>query len=130
MSNGVCGAPDLRIRPTWDRPNPGRLTLWPELTSLSRAMPSNPDPPDPTCGQQRGPGHDRMQGPRSGGGAAHPLAAEASPSRPSRARLTAAANNEKSAATFTNPRTRARRPPCRRRIRCPILRSTFGRVAR
>jgi hypothetical protein len=35
----------------------------------------------------------------------------------------------KSAATFVLPRTRVRRPPWRRRIRCPIMRSTFGRVA-
>jgi hypothetical protein len=47
-----------------------------------------------------------------------------------RARLTAAASRAKSAAILVVPRTRARRPPWRRRIRWPILRSTFGRVAR
>ncbi len=52
------------------------------------------------------------------------------PSMPNRAMFTAAANNEKSASTFVLPRTLARRPPCLRRIKCPILRSTFGRVAR
>ena len=31
---------------------------------------------------------------------------------------------------FTVPRTRARRPPCRRRMRWASLRSTLGRVAR
>src|SRR5450759_2065652 len=55
--------------------------------------------------------------------------ARVSPSTPNRARLTAAASKEKSAATLVCPRTRARLPPCRRRIRCPSLRSTFGLVA-
>ena len=47
-----------------------------------------------------------------------------------RARLTAAASRAKSAAILVVPRTRARRPPWRRRIRWAILRSTLGRVAR
>jgi hypothetical protein len=46
------------------------------------------------------------------------------------ARLMAAARREKSAATRTRPRVRARRPPWRRRMRWAILRSTLGRVAR
>ena len=59
-----------------------------------------------------------------------PLRVEVIPSTPSRAMFTAAASSEKSAATLAVPRTRARRPPCRRRIRWAILRSTLGRVAR
>ena len=55
---------------------------------------------------------------------------QATPSTPRRARLTAAASKLKSAATLTSPRTRARRPPWRRRMRWLILRSTLGRVAR
>ena len=51
-------------------------------------------------------------------------------SRARRARLVAAASSAKSCATRTQPRTRARRPPCRRRMRWANLRSTFGRVAR
>ena len=43
--------------------------------------------------------------------------ARLSPSTPNRARLTAAASKEKSAAILVCPRTRARRPSCRRRIR-------------
>ncbi len=43
-------------------------------------------------------------------------------------RFTAAARSEKSAVTFVLPRTRACRPPCLRRVRWLILRSTFGRV--
>jgi hypothetical protein len=42
---------------------------------------------------------------------AHPRVVEAIPSVASRARLTAAASSEKSAAIFVSPRTRARRPP-------------------
>src|SRR5665647_3147665 len=65
------------------------------------------------------------------GAAGHPdPATRVSPSTPNRARFVAAASNEKSAATLVWPRTRARLPPCRRRIRCPSLRSSFGRVAR
>src|SRR4029453_9161891 len=52
------------------------------------------------------------------------------PSTPSRARLTAAANRVKSAATLARPRTRTRRPPWRRRTRWASLRSTLGRVER
>ena len=44
--------------------------------------------------------------------------------------LTARSRNPEKAATLTWPRTRARRPPWRRRIRCAIFRSTLGRVAR
>jgi hypothetical protein len=44
--------------------------------------------------------------------------------------LTAAASRAKSAATLISPRTLARRPPWRRRIRWPILRPALGRVAR
>jgi hypothetical protein len=47
-----------------------------------------------------------------------------------RARLTAAASSLKSRVTRTRPRTRARRPPWRRRSRWASLRSTLGRVAR
>lgn len=46
-----------------------------------------------------------------------------------RARLIAAARRLKSAFTFARPRTRARLPLCRRRIKWPIFRSIFGRVA-
>ena len=59
-----------------------------------------------------------------------PLAVECSPRAAKRARLTAPASNFQSWVTRTSPRTRARRPPCRRRSRCASLRSTFGRVAR
>jgi putative transposase len=62
--------------------------------------------------------------------AAHPVPVERSPSAVRRAMLTAAASRLKSASTLFFPRTRARRPPCLRRMRCPSLRSTFGRVAR
>ncbi len=51
-------------------------------------------------------------------------------STPRRAMLTSAASRTKSAAILALPRMRARRPPWRRRISCPILRSTLGRVAR
>jgi acyl-CoA synthetase (AMP-forming)/AMP-acid ligase II len=61
---------------------------------------------------------------------AHPVAVAPTRSVARRARLTALAKNRKSASTRSVPRTRARRPPCLRRIRCPSLRSTFGRVAR
>ncbi len=61
---------------------------------------------------------------------AHPLTVPWTPRVARRARLIAAARNRKSASTRSVPRTRARRPPCRRRIRCPSFRSTFGRVAR
>jgi hypothetical protein len=47
--------------------------------------------------------------------------ARVSPSTPNRARWTAAASREKSAATLVCPRTRARLPPCRRRIRVADL---------
>lgn len=57
-------------------------------------------------------------------------AQQCTPSIASRARLAAAAKKEKSCLTRSHPRTRALRPPCLRRIRCPIFRSTFGRVAR
>src|SRR6476469_3963827 len=55
--------------------------------------------------------------------ATHPAPVETTPSTASRARLTAAASRAKSAPILVVPRTRDRRPPCRRRIRCPILRS-------
>lgn len=61
---------------------------------------------------------------------AHPVGVPRSPSTASRARFTALASSRKSASTRVVPRTRARRPPCLRRIRWPILRSTLGRVAR
>ena len=48
--------------------------------------------------------------------------------RASRAMLCAAARCAKSAATLARPRTRAWRPPCFRRMRWPILRSTLGLV--
>ncbi len=57
-------------------------------------------------------------------------AAMRTPRAAMRARFTDAASRAKSAATRARPRTRARRPPCLRRIRWPSLRSTFGRVAR
>jgi hypothetical protein len=47
-----------------------------------------------------------------------------------RARLTAAASSRQSWVTRTRPRTRARRPPWRRRSRWASLRSTVGRWAR
>jgi hypothetical protein len=53
--------------------------------------------------------------------------AERTPRLVNRARLTAAASSLKSWATRTRPRTRARRPPWRRRSRCASLRSTLGR---
>ena len=53
-----------------------------------------------------------------------------SPTIARRARLTDAASSAKSWPTRRQPRTRARRPPCLRRIRWPILRSTLGRIAR
>jgi hypothetical protein len=58
---------------------------------------------------------------------AHPAGWWLSPSMARRARFTAA-SSWKSAATFVLPRTRARRPPCLRRMRWAILRSTVGRV--
>lgn len=60
----------------------------------------------------------------------HPVGVERKPSTERRARLVAAASRLKSASTLGVPRTRARRPPCRRRIMWPSLRSTLGRVAR
>ena len=44
--------------------------------------------------------------------------------------MMAAPSSAKSWRTRTQPRTRARLPPCRRNIRCPNLRSTFGLVER
>src|SRR5713101_9941450 len=47
---------------------------------------------------------------------AHPVGVEWIPSTAARARLTALARRLKSASTLVVPRTRARRPPCRRRM--------------
>jgi hypothetical protein len=47
-----------------------------------------------------------------------------------RHRLTAPQSIAKSCPTRSLPRIRARRPPWRRRIRCPSFRSTLGREAR
>ena len=46
-----------------------------------------------------------------------------------RCKLTAAQSIAKSCRTRSLPRIRARRPPWRRRIKCPSFRSTLGRVA-
>ena len=50
--------------------------------------------------------------------ASHPACSATAPSTARRARFTAAASRAKSAATLGLPRTRARRPPWRRRIKC------------
>ena len=60
----------------------------------------------------------------------HPVGVEAMPSVARRARFAAVARRLKSASTMVRPRTRARRPPCLRRIRCASFRSILGRVAR
>src|SRR5829696_3569743 len=67
---------------------------------------------------------------RQAGCTCQPLAVERSPRVAKRARLVAAARSFQSWATRTSPRTRARRPPWRRRSRWASLRSTLGRVAR
>jgi hypothetical protein len=59
-----------------------------------------------------------------------PQRRQATPRTASRARFTAAASRAKSHLIFSRPRMRARRQPCLRRIRWPILRSTLGLVAR
>lgn len=51
------------------------------------------------------------------GATTHPVRVVCRPSTASRARLTAAASRLKSASTLLRPLTRARRPPCLRRIR-------------
>ena len=51
------------------------------------------------------------------GGATGLPARSRGPGRPDRAGLTAAARSERPAAPLVCPRTRARLPPCRRRIR-------------
>jgi len=80
-----------------------------------------------------GSGCESRRGRRRGAPSAHPSilgAGRRTPSRARRAKLIAAASKAKSCAMRSRPRTRARRPPCLRRIRCAILRSTLGRVAR
>src|SRR6266511_3262598 len=83
------------------------------------------------CGPGEPPGRHELGGstPQLGATIQFPLGPPMIPSTPKRAALAAAASRAKSAATLGRPRTRARRPPWRRRIRWPILRSTFGRVA-
>jgi hypothetical protein len=64
------------------------------------------------------------------GAAAHPPGRERTRRTANRARLTAAASSRQSCPTRTRPRTRARRPPWRRRSRWASLRSTVGQQRR
>jgi hypothetical protein len=64
------------------------------------------------------------------GHTAAPPGAMRTPSAARRARLMLAASMAKSCLTRSHPRTRARRPPCLRRIRWAIFRSTLGRTSR